>query len=266
MIQNLIAFGGQSNMQGECERCSETQAVKGALEYRYLTDNLIPLHNPVGEDILYDKTRGEPIVRGTDLQQWVSRHVLGSACYGNTSLIPSFCRAYCSAAERNVVAVPVCRGGTMLSFWMPGTIGYEIVVEKICAAARRVGQDAQLAKRYFVWLHGESDAANGMSREYYKENLRNFKEHLKADTKIDRFCLIRVGRFAGDQRDEEIMQAQSELCREDPDFLMLTEAAADLCGIPRYMNPELAGHYSAEGLELLGRLAGAALADFEKGK
>lgn len=261
MTKDLLIFGGQSNMQGECERCSETQAVAGAMEYRYLTDSLVPLCNPVGENILLDKTRGDAVVYGTNLQDWVSRHVLGAACYGNTSLIPSFCRAYCENSQRQAVAVPVCRGGTMLSFWMPGTVGYEMIVEKTLAASAKTAETAQIGKKYFVWLHGESDAANGMSKLYYKENLTAFKEHLKADAGMDRFCIIRVGRFAGDARDDAIMEAQSELCKQDPDFLMLTEIASELCKNPKYMNPNLAGHYSAEGLELLGKTAGSALAD-----
>ena len=56
------------------------------------------------------------------------------------------------------------------------------------------------------------------------------------------------------------MHAQSEICRENPKFIMLTEIAADLCEQAVYMNPNVAGHYSAAGLELLGKTAGAALA------
>ena len=261
---DLIIFGGQSNMQGECERCSETQCVKDAMEYRYLTDSMVPLRNPVGENILFDKTQGDPVVYGTNLQDWVSRHVMGAACYGNTSLIPAFCRAYCEETGRQAVAVPVCRGGTMLSFWMPGTVVYEMIVEKVRAAVRMAEQSAPVAGIWFVWLHGESDAANGMSKEYYKKNLRILKDSLKVDAKIGKLCLIRVGRFAGDERDEQIMDAQTELCLEDSDFLMLTEIAADLCAAPQYMNPECAGHYSAAGLELLGKTAGTALAEYQK--
>ena len=35
--------------------------------------------------------------------------------------------------------------------------------------------------------------------------------------------------------------------------------AADMNGISQYMNPYVPGHYSAEGLELLGKIAGEAL-------
>ena len=59
-MTDVIIFGGQSNMQGQSERLSENVPVKSALEYRLLTDSLVPLSNPVGEDIRYDGTAGDP--------------------------------------------------------------------------------------------------------------------------------------------------------------------------------------------------------------
>ena len=54
---DIIIFGGQSNMQGESE--SRTPGVVAhAYEYRFLDDTIVPLENPVGEDILRDGTRG----------------------------------------------------------------------------------------------------------------------------------------------------------------------------------------------------------------
>ena len=46
---DIIIFGGQSNMQGQTEGLPQDNAlVQGALEYRYLTDEFIPLLHPVG--------------------------------------------------------------------------------------------------------------------------------------------------------------------------------------------------------------------------
>ena len=81
-----------------------------------------------------------------------------------------------------------------------------------------------------------------------------------AEFGLDTFGIIRVGRFTMDARDDVIINAQSEICREQEGFLMLTEAATDLNGMPDMMNPYVGGHYSAKGLETLGRLAGETLA------
>ena len=112
-----------------------------------------------------------------------------------------------------------------------------------------------------VWLQGESDAIYSHSRDYYKDRLKKLQMSLFRDLGIEKFCVILVGRFTGDSRDDEIIAAQRELCRDDSNFVMLTEIAEELYRDPVYMNPFVGGHYSAAGLELLGRTAGRALAE-----
>ena len=71
-----------------------------------------------------------------------------------------------------------------------------------------------------------------------------------------------MGQFTNDERDEEIIAAQSEIGEENNRFLILTEKAVELNKIPEYRNPQIDGHFSAKGLERLGRLAGEALGKF----
>ena len=70
---DVILFAGQSNMQGQTESCPDMSPVEHALEYRFLTNTLVPLRHPVGENI------GD---------------LLRAAAYGNGSLVPAFCKAY----------------------------------------------------------------------------------------------------------------------------------------------------------------------------
>lgn len=48
-------------------------------------------------------------------------------------------------------------------------------------------------------------------------------------------------------------------CREDEGFLMLTDISSGLNAKREYMNPKVKGHYSAKGLECLGRAAAETL-------
>lgn len=116
---------------------------------------------------------------------------------------------------------------------------------------------------YFVWLQGESDAISGRSKEYYKAELIRLSDSLCEEFGITRFGIIRVGIFTGDERDFAIIEAQDEVCRENDRFAMLTDVATELFKQPEYMNPCAYRHYSAKGQELLGSLAGAALADLQ---
>ncbi len=258
---DVIIFGGQSNMQGQTEKLTSASIVENAYEYKYLDDTIVLLKNPVGEDIKTDNTKGELIKEKTDLFAWLKEHKTGSACYGNTNLVPEFCRAYIKETDKEVLAVHIAKGSTEIHQWLPETDGYDIIVKKASAAIKKADKADKI---YFVWLQGESDAVFGKSKAYYKEKITVLKDALKKDLGIEKFGVIRVGRFTKDERDFEIINAQTEICEENPDFLMLTETAIEINENPRFMNPYVGGHYSAEGLELLGSLSGEALGKHRK--
>ena len=252
---DVIIFSGQSNMQGQTECLTESLAVSDAYEYKWLTDEAVPLRNPVGENITYALTEGEPVTYRTDIPAWLKTHALGASCYGNTNLVPAFCRTYGEGTGRSVLAVHGAKGSTVIADWLPGTPIYDVLVRKVRGALAKVDPD----RIFFVWLQGESDALCSVTREKYKASLRTLCGGVKADLGIDRFGIIRVGRFAKDGRDDEIIGAQEEICEEDPDFIMLTRLATELNEKPEFMNPSVGGHYSAAGLELLGAEAAKTL-------
>ena len=108
-------------------------------------------------------------------------------------------------------------------------------------------------------MQGESDAIDGNSRQYYMDSLKRLCKALMQDVEIEKFGIIRVGRFTNDSRDDEIISAQDAICTEDSAFLLLTDIATELNRQPAYMNPRVKGHYSARGLEVLGAAAGKTL-------
>jgi len=265
---DVIIFCGQSNMQGQAERLSETNVVSGAYEYRILTDEIKPLCNPVGETVRFDGGAGEELSPDVPLRDvlrgWLETHVTGASSYGYTNLVPEFCRAYLEKSAGEVLAVHVAKGSTEIEYWMPTGDAYAFLVKKARAAIKKASESYDISRIFFVWLQGESDAIAARSKKYYKESIKVLCEALKKDIGIQKFGIIRVGRFTGDSRDDEIIGAQDEVCRENEDFLMLTEIAESLNTIPEYMNRNVAGHYSAAGYEKLGRAAGATLGAFAK--
>jgi len=252
---DVIIFSGQSNMQGQSERLSENDVVKDACEYKWLTGELVPLQNPVGENITYSMDQGYDVTPETRIPLWLKEHAFGAACYGNTNLVPSFCRTYTEITKRQVLAVHAAKGSTRISEWLPGGKIYHILVQKVRGAIQKVGPE----RIFFVWLQGESDAIASVAKDDYKTALHVLCDALKTDLEIDAFGIIRVGRFTNDDRDLEIISAQDEICREDGDFAMLTDIATKLNKQTEYMNPHVNGHYSAKGLELLGSTAAKAL-------
>lgn len=258
---DLIFFGGQSNMQGQTEALLNRSTDPEALEYRFLTDSFVPVSDPVGEDIRPDYLEGYPFTSETDCLTWLRDHVTGSSCYGNSNLVPSFLSAYRKRTKTSTAAVHIAKGSTVIADWLPGTAGYGILLKKGLSAIRKAEEaSAAVRHRYFVWLQGESDAIVSTPREVYVERLRLLGESLRRDLGITVFGVIRVGRFVGDERDDTIMNAQTEVCRTDaPFFRLLTDRAAELNLDPTCMNPLVQGHFSAHGLDVLGSLAGDAL-------
>ena len=242
-------------MQGQSERLSENDVVKDAYEYKWLTDELVPLQNPVGENITYSMDQGYEVTPETRIPLWLKEHVLGAACYGNTNLVPSFCRIYTEITKRQVLAVHAAKGSTRISEWLPEAPIYDVLIRKARGAIQKVNPE----RTFFVWLQGESDAIASVAKDDYKADLHVLCDALKADLGINLFGIIRVGRFTNDDRDLEIISAQDEICREDEDFVMLTDIATELNQKDEYMNPNIKGHYNAKGLELLGNAAAKTL-------
>ena len=258
-MTDIIVFAGQSNMQGQSEKLLDGAAVPGAFEYKYATDSLVPLRDPFGEDLRYDGTAGVAYGDGTE-DGWHSLHVLGGAAYGHSTLVPAFCRVFTESTGRSVVAVGAAKGAVTIDYFMRGGDGFDFLVRKTNAAKKRVTDRSEAV--WLVWLQGESDAIESTGKEEYADRIGRLSRDLKAEIGLTKFGIIRVGRFTNDGRDDGIIAAQDEICARDPFFLMLTDEAAELNGIPEYMNPGVPGHFSAKGLRKLGSDAAAALSEY----
>ena len=251
---DILIFGGQSNMQGETECLPmPNDPVENALEYKYLTDSLVPVMHPAGEDI------EDGLLLGADK--------------GFGSLVPDFCKAYAEAAQKPVVAIHAARGATMVSEWLKGTPRYDCALKKIKGGIEKAKQLGEIDKIYYMWLQGESDAIYRTTCEDYKKMLTAFKNDLKADAGIQKFGIIEVGYFCGTVRwlqdrtkeegrkdDEVIMTAQEQLPEEDTDFVMLTQICKELSLDPEYINPDADGHYNNKAMARIGQEAANALA------
>ncbi len=258
---DLLVFAGQSNMQGQTEKLSENAAVRGALEYLYLEDRLVPLVNPVGGNITYEMTKGEDIVENPTaeaIDEWLGRHALGASAWRHTNIVPAFCRAYIKETGRSVIAVHAAKGSTQIADWQEGSELFSALVQKVRKAIDKV-TPAQLGRVYLVWLQGESDALFQTPKEAYIRQLTAFKDALKQSLPLDRFTIIRVGDFTRDERDGVIQAAQEEACKGDKDFYMLTRIASEYIRLGKYENSAYRGHFNALGIEHLGKEAGKEL-------
>lgn len=249
-VVDLLIFSGQSNMQGSTgEKCC-LPPVAGCLEYKVLSDSLVPLVSPVGED--------------------VGDGLLAASALGNGSLLPYFCRVYCSDGTR-AVAVHAAKGNTRISEWREGTDRFRAFKEKVLAAVAKVGEN-NIRNSFVIWLQGESDAIAGLSEKEYLDELTEFKNVVKKLIRIQKFALISVGYFAcyapwvdkpiEEKRasDERIISAYRHAPQIDDDFILLTDVCVKLSEQQRYLNPLKYGpHYNNAGMEIIGTAAAKAI-------
>lgn len=82
--------------------------------------------------------------------------------------------------------------------------------------------------------------------------------------------IIEVGYFAshfgGREKDEKIMRAQEEVCREEEDFVLLTDITKKLSLDERYTNPEAVGHYNNAAMKIIGGNVGKSRRAIPKGR
>ena len=91
---DMIIFSGQSNMQGQTESTATVNStpVDNALEYRFLTDELIPLACPVGENIEHTGEGFEKgkyktyFVMGVNCTYFVNQIFMNSICRNSSSI------------------------------------------------------------------------------------------------------------------------------------------------------------------------------------
>ena len=228
-----------------------TATAPTCLEYRYLTDELVVLKDPVGEEI------GDSYLLPN----------------GSGTLVPAFCDAY-AKKRHQVIALHCARGSTNISEWAVGTERYKALVEKSLKGIARAKAEFTLNKIYFVWLQGESDAILKKTEEYYLSALIDLKNGLKRDLGIDKFGIIKVGYFAeyadwapnaNRYDDDVIMRAQEKAVMVDSDFVMLTDICVSLSEKSEYLNPnEFGPHYNNRAFNIIGEYAGKSLASIEE--
>ncbi len=239
-MTDIIIFSGQSNMQGQTEAPMSPIPVENALEYRLLSDSLVPLAHPVGEDI------GDRLLLGAHM--------------GNGSLVPDFCRAYTAETGRKAVAVHAARGATQVHEWLPGTERFEALIKKCRGAISAAEKTDRVGKIHFVWLQGESDAIYSVDGETYGRRIVTLKSALQSCLNIDDFCMIRVGKFVNDDRDIAIIRKQEELYRQGS-CVMLTRFTGHCTNDPdAWINPEANGHYNNKAMTKIGQISGKNLA------
>jgi hypothetical protein len=243
---DLIMFMGQSNMSGTGESEKAPEVIEGAgYEFRAITDptRLYPLTEPFGED--ENKTDG---VDDEDLK--------------TGSLVSSFVNSYYSGTGVPVVAVSASAGGSTLHSWRKDGEMLPDAVNRFNAAKNWLTENGYVIRHsYMVWLQGESDGNKQTSKDDYITSIKDSVSVMQ-DNGIEKCFIIRIGiRIEEPGLYDTIIEAQTELCRDNEDFILISTKAVELEMLGLMKD---AVHYTQGGLNLIGEEAGANAAYYVK--
>ena len=181
----------------------------------------------------------------------------GSSAYG---YIPAFINAYHSITGRKVCACFKSNGGTSIHYWFPFELDaegnetskastyYPQMVTAINTSKTHLASSGyELGDVLMVWCQGENDAAylgndaaNSYCTEYgttcktdeqkiayYKKGLSRIIEKLREDVDLTTVFNMRIGHSGSKKmRNQVIIEAQNQLCSENPDCVMVSTIMA----------------------------------------
>lgn len=211
-IVDLVIFVGQSNMAGR-GTASEAPAVpvESGYEFRAVSDptKLYPIVEPFGVN--------------------ENNAAIDDGDSKTGSLVSALVNSYYQCTGVPIVGVSASQGGQSIDFWATGTDGLNETVARYNSAKDYLIENGYTIRHSFmVWLQGEADGLAGMQAEIYKEKLIEVSNQMKSQG-VEATMVIRIGeRNYSEEVHDEIIKAQTALCRERDDFVMISGMLAGL--------------------------------------
>ncbi len=246
----LFIVAGQSNAVGQ-GNAEESVRVKGALEYHYQSDSLIPLNDPVGENAL-------------DFQ------------VANTgSAWPAFAQRYQELTKTQVVIAATARGGSSahqnaelqeMGTW--DRTGHRTLMDKAILKIKAAEKKTNTKASGIIWFQGERDANaifdQKLTPEAYEKTLEDLIGRFrKAVSKKLPFYIVLTGNQQGREPigNEAVRKAQRNVARRMPRVYIVHEEAqyfAERNGMKDFV------HYNQSALNDLGKAVAERIADLSK--
>lgn len=242
---DLVIFMGQSNMAGYGGNASKAPAVPEGRGYWFKSiadpTKLYPLTEPFGNG---EKNTSSGLGTG---------QMKGS-------MVSAFVNEYYESTGVPVVAVSAAQGNTAIEWWQPGKAPLNDAINRYKTAKEWLGKNGYTIRHNFmVWCQGESDGWNGTSKETYKAKYGAILDAMKAEG-IETCFMVRIGVQKNNATEfDAIIAAQTDLCREREDTVMACTATAGFVA-EGLMSDNV--HYSQDGYNLAGKLAGGYAADY----
>ena len=252
---DLAVFAGQSNMAGRGNAAMAVKCNKNAgFEYKAISNpnGLMPVSEPFG--------LGEERIGGIyDINPDGSSKRTGS-------MVSALIDTYFHQCGKKIIGVCASMGGTSTAQWKENYI--KDAVSRLDAAKLFLtNNDIRIDNTFIVWSQGETDGDNNVFAEEYIKNLKYLFNEFKLHG-AEKCFLIQIGHYnyirypqggiEHDKKYEVIRKAQSTICTNDKDFVMIGSFE------PYISQMKDQFHYDQNAYDAVGKAAGKAIAEYYK--
>ena len=202
---DLVIFMGQSNMAGRGVAAEAPVVQEGhGYEFRAVSDptKLYTIAEPFG----VNENRG-----------------VISETTKTGSLVSAFAESYYAYTGVPIVGVSAAQGGQKIEFWETGGDALnETITRYNDAKSFLLNNGYTIRHQYMVWLQGETDGAKNTSTNTYKAKLTALFGEMNKQG-VEKAMVIRIGeRQNNETQHDAIILAQTEICRESDDFVLIS--------------------------------------------
>jgi hypothetical protein len=248
---SLFLIAGQSNAVGQGDSLHSVRCQKQtAFEYKSVSDSIVHLADPVGEDT----------------------HHFQAAKTG--SIAPAFTKTYNASTGSKVIIVSSARGGSSCHAKAElknlGTWAVEGALLLFPEAARKIRKainKVQVPLSGVIWLQGERDAnainSKHIAEQEYKDSLADLIKRFRQNFG-DRlpFYIVETGFYDHHPREgfDAVRKVQLQITNELPLVYLVYDETGDFRE-RNWMKDEI--HYNQDGLNHIGEVVAKAIVELE---
>jgi hypothetical protein len=205
---DLVLFMGQSNMAGRGVAAEAPIVPTGqGYEFRAISDptKLYNIVEPFGVNENNASGINEPGMK-------------------TGSMVSAFAIEYYKDTKIPVVGVSASKGGSSITEWQPGGTYLNDAITRYKTAKNWLLANGYIIRnKYIVWLQGETDGDNSMSKVDYTTYIKAMIDEMVNNQGIKKCFIIRIG----NQRDvptqyDNIISAQTDLCKTYSKAVMIS--------------------------------------------
>ena len=250
-----VSESGELTAKRVGETLVSQTTLQGVIQYRVMVTDAVDVVVMMGQSNMVGS--GGNVFESPDVNAMALQYSKGKLrnLSRQGTLIPAFANAYIKQTKTPLISIQTAVGGTSSSGWVGR--GYTKDAQKELKSCLSYLKNKKVTVKhvYCLWLQGETDAQQGVTKDGYIANVRTIASRMKK-AGSEKFLIIQVGRY----RDNniymgDIVAAQKQLCKNyKKQFAMATTVTNTISNSKAYYADSV--HFNQKALNKIGSSAG----------